>query len=293
MKAILFGIWLGIAAYPGTAAIFDETWREAQREAVKAYPDLAKAGSPLNTRFVELYRRAVEEKSFIMTQPDWPTILAEQAAAELSGQKYVPIPSPPRTQEKSVASETTDSKFPKIRLKPVAFPVLSAELPDPVAAGPGPQQEPKSGPHKVTLPVQIFPKGFSLAPLSAERKGPNPWVTMGKLLQALKRRDATTIKSLLSKRAETTVTGEDLRTGHQAIRTCTVEMIAEVEGHLVFFWRDRTMAQPPVPMILERDEYRIADAKDLSTENQRLLRDLFWFLMVNPPKALVAKEKGI
>lgn len=56
---------------------------QAQKRATLSYPDLARANSPLNKRFVEKVRAAQTERPEIFDDPEWPTILAKEARASL------------------------------------------------------------------------------------------------------------------------------------------------------------------------------------------------------------------
>lgn len=53
---------------------------DSQRQAIVKYPAIAKAGSPLNTRFVTLYNDAKEYNPALLSTPNWPIILADRAA---------------------------------------------------------------------------------------------------------------------------------------------------------------------------------------------------------------------
>jgi len=84
MKARL---WLALAILMGTmAGTFPEDveYLNAQREAVAAFPELGIAGSPLNTKFLELYHRAIDARSPVLAEPDWPMLLALEAAETLA-----------------------------------------------------------------------------------------------------------------------------------------------------------------------------------------------------------------
>ena len=42
--------------------------------------DLAREGSPINVKFVELYRQAKQSNAALLNNPGWPLTLADQAA---------------------------------------------------------------------------------------------------------------------------------------------------------------------------------------------------------------------
>jgi len=54
-----------------------------QRRAIATYPDLAKDGTPLHTRFLALVAERKEKEPTFFKTPSWPVILADQAAAAL------------------------------------------------------------------------------------------------------------------------------------------------------------------------------------------------------------------
>jgi hypothetical protein len=58
--------------------------QEAQTAAVQRYPALGVGGSAFNQRFLEKHRRYQSENASLFTSPDWPIIIADEVAAELS-----------------------------------------------------------------------------------------------------------------------------------------------------------------------------------------------------------------
>ena len=63
-----------------------QTVAEAQRKATVKYPELAREGSPLHNKFIVLYKQAKEKDPAFLTQPNWPLLLADRAAAEIAPQ---------------------------------------------------------------------------------------------------------------------------------------------------------------------------------------------------------------
>ena len=57
-----------------------QTVADAQKQALTKYPELARVGSPLNAKFVELYRQAKESNSMLLNNPSWPLALADRAS---------------------------------------------------------------------------------------------------------------------------------------------------------------------------------------------------------------------
>jgi hypothetical protein len=58
----------------------------AQTEAIRLYPELATPGSPFNQRFLKAIADAKSTNDPILSQPDWPLVLAKRVAAA-GGQK--------------------------------------------------------------------------------------------------------------------------------------------------------------------------------------------------------------
>jgi len=61
----------------------------------KTYPALTVANSPFNKRFVELYNNARQTNPQLLTQPDWPMLLAAQTARELTSRVPTAAGPPP------------------------------------------------------------------------------------------------------------------------------------------------------------------------------------------------------
>ena len=59
---------------------FEETVNAAQYAAVARYPELGKAGSSFNSRFVAVYRRRRAENPEYFDNPQWPLQLADEIA---------------------------------------------------------------------------------------------------------------------------------------------------------------------------------------------------------------------
>jgi hypothetical protein len=57
--------------------------QEAQAAAIKQYPDLGKAGSAFNLRFLEKHRVLKERNDPVLKTPGWPVVLAREVAGEL------------------------------------------------------------------------------------------------------------------------------------------------------------------------------------------------------------------
>jgi hypothetical protein len=56
---------------------------EAQQAAMKRYPELGVAGSKFNATFVELHTQAKAKRPGLLTENDWPMVLANEVAQKL------------------------------------------------------------------------------------------------------------------------------------------------------------------------------------------------------------------
>jgi glutaredoxin len=85
--------------------------REAQAQAAAQYPGLKLANSPLNQKFVALYKEAQSSNPTLLSRPDWPLRLAEQAVASLgvapTPAQDAPATAPRRAAAPSVVIYTT------------------------------------------------------------------------------------------------------------------------------------------------------------------------------------------
>ena len=63
------------------------TEAEGRREALRLYPDLGIAGSPLNTEFVTRYRSYQRLEPDFFQNPAWPVILAKESMVALGEQR--------------------------------------------------------------------------------------------------------------------------------------------------------------------------------------------------------------
>jgi hypothetical protein len=59
------------------------TVQEAQAAAIQRYPDLGKAGTPFNQRFLEKHKRYQAETPDVLVASDWPMRIAAEVAGEL------------------------------------------------------------------------------------------------------------------------------------------------------------------------------------------------------------------
>jgi hypothetical protein len=185
-------------------------------------------------------------------------------------------------------------EFPRIRLRPLKLYVPSADPPDFTTKGligEISRDWQKKMAHRLTLPGQIFTDGVMLPEEIPSALGPGFWRRAGQYFRAVQRRNEAGLRAMMTAEAQEALEMENTSIGHRRPRECTVQMIIEVENAMVVFWRDRTTGQPPFALVSRDGDYLVSTVRTLSEDHQRLFRDMFWFLMVNPPKAMISKER--
>jgi hypothetical protein len=98
MKRLLLLIILSVMP----CALSAQTVADAQLQATTKYPALAQQGSPLNAKFLALYNEAKQTNPTLLTDPNWPMILADRAAA---------LPQPARQAPTAGTFEETKAPF--------------------------------------------------------------------------------------------------------------------------------------------------------------------------------------
>jgi hypothetical protein len=73
-----------VAAPPAPSADFAREYEGWKTRAVQEFPDLGKAGTPMNTRFVAQAKQLSEQNAGEMKYPNWPYLLAVKINAELA-----------------------------------------------------------------------------------------------------------------------------------------------------------------------------------------------------------------
>lgn len=69
------------------AATYAQAVNAAQRAAVARYPDLGRAGTEFNIRFVTAHRQLRASEPGYFTDPEWPLHLADEIARDLREQR--------------------------------------------------------------------------------------------------------------------------------------------------------------------------------------------------------------
>ena len=80
MKHLLLFLTL-LAAAPLPAR--SQTVADAQKQALAKYPELGREGSPLHTQFKSLYTAAKQSDPTLLSNPNWPLILADRASSAI------------------------------------------------------------------------------------------------------------------------------------------------------------------------------------------------------------------
>jgi hypothetical protein len=164
-----------LAASPvGTLASFNpQAVHDAKVEAVRIYPDLAIAGSPMNAEYVARYDRYRVENPRYFLDTNWPLTLANETATAMRAagtQPAQPVakatPSPVATATPSPAATASPSSTPvQVVPKPSASPSPS---PSP-SASPSP-----STPIPTTAPASATPSSPAKPPSTNPPTTPTP-----------------------------------------------------------------------------------------------------------------------
>ena len=86
-------VLIAICGFPFLSAAQTTIDANAQQQATARHPDLLRAGSPLNKKFLQLFNQAEQNDPAVLLDPRWPIILSDSAAALLA-QNASPSPSP-------------------------------------------------------------------------------------------------------------------------------------------------------------------------------------------------------
>jgi len=140
---------------------------DAQKEAITEFPDLAKAGTPLNSKFIELYQQAKRTNSPVLSKLNWPLLLAREAAASFSNLKLsqdaVSGTHSSIQPTSGITMESLTLTVPNTMIEPPVFtsiPDSDKNLQD--------QKQHAHDPRRITLPGYIFHAGEGKLPLKAQ-----------------------------------------------------------------------------------------------------------------------------
>jgi hypothetical protein len=96
-----------------------QTVDDAQKQAITKYPDLTRNGTPLNTKFLQLYREVQETDPGLLSNPNWPVILADEANDILKANP-APSASPPSASATPSPSPSAAPSAPQVSPLPSA-----------------------------------------------------------------------------------------------------------------------------------------------------------------------------
>ena len=304
MRIFVFAA-LGLIALSHIRASGDEP-SKAQQEAIATFPDLGKAGSPLHSKFLEIYQRAKQAKSPALSKPDWPLVLAREAAASLS-------------QGGQAAKETIPDKASgRLVLKPTKFYIpapMILEPPDFVAEGgdglivDGPKLTPQQieeaaetakkkaeeaekkrvadwkakNDHRVTLPAHVFATGEGKLQLKGEALEGEPGYvrTLRKLRSKAKTGDWEGIQALARIRAKLSEQEKEAFMKEcSAMEGAEILLLLQVEGMQLAIVRteNSTMALSG-PIVQPEVEYIFWNGEGASEDTRRLIADILAFLL--------------
>ena len=106
------------------ALAFSEDAAVWQQRAIAKYPDLAREGTPIHTRFLALMTEAKEKEPTLFKTESWPVLLADRAAKSLQGQTTIPANLAP-TREATSSVQKADT----VPVKPRTVNTILAAYP--------------------------------------------------------------------------------------------------------------------------------------------------------------------
>ncbi len=124
MKPATISIFIGLVfasslAQVGRAADDSITVQTSQAKAVRLYPELGRAGSPMNQRFLKAFREATKTHDPILSHPDWPLEIANRIANENTQPSATPAiqssASPSSADGEAIANALL-IKYPKLKV---------------------------------------------------------------------------------------------------------------------------------------------------------------------------------
>jgi hypothetical protein len=256
----------------------------ARKQAVEQFPELGRAGSPLNRKFLELYNRAKQAKSPVLQKADWPLLIAKQANAELSPTREAkpkdlaptpPLPSP------------SDITLP-ISTEPIRFKVPVGEEPglDPDGLKPARQYK------EFTLKAQVIPPAKRVIPANVPPgNSPNVWRTLSAFRRAAKGGDIEPIKQLYVPEAWTLLDGGDGRFLRymSTLADARVPLIAETDGRLIPILDAGNGLVKSLPMKAKGNIFLLDEPTDLSPETATALDELVQAMKKTPIDELIVK----
>ena len=96
---------------------------EAQKQAIAKYPDLTHEGTPLHAKFLQLYREVQETDPGLLSNPNWPIILSDEAY-DLLKANPAPSASPAPASPSPTPSASPGPSAPQAFPAPSASPAV-------------------------------------------------------------------------------------------------------------------------------------------------------------------------
>ena len=251
------------------------------------FPELARDGSPLNAKFLQLYEKAKAANSSVLQKADWPIVLARQAAAELSK------PRPPK-RKTSAQLGARPGSIPPLDLKPVRFkiPISGDETaPNEAAAG-------KTKFKEVTLQAQIIPDGSRSIPETVPAgETANPWRVLSEFRRVAGARSLQGIKQLYVPEAWARVIPADLSGPAEdqllqymaLLAEAEVPVIVESDGRLIPVLDAGNGLVKSLPMQASGNTFLLDEPTNLSPENVDSLDELVAAMRSYPIEELLVK----
>ncbi len=261
------------------------TVAKSQEAALKLYPDLGKAESPLNKRFLELYQKAKAIGDSRLQNPDWPMLLAKQAAGEISA----------ATEAKAQTGEVT-------RIGSLALTSTKLFIPTPVpnfGDAPSEEEYQKKHGHHLVLPVKVFLPEERL--VSADKPlppGPDIWRTLLLLQKACRDGDMGGYVKLygpssqeLIQKAQSSVPNAAEIFAKRKSESLPQEllMVLQVESTPVAIIRFAAGGLQWMPFELSNGEYLLvdSDAAKFSADTKTMLGDICIHLIQEKVETLI------
>jgi len=257
---------------------------KSQQAAVKLYPDLGKAETPLNKKFLELYQKAKAAGDPLLQNPDWPMLLAKQAASEISA----------AAEPKASNGETT-------RVGTITLTPTRLSFPDP-AGDPNDEEYQKKHGHHLVLPARVFsPEESVVAADKPLPPGPDIWRTLLLLQKVCREGDmdgyvklyGPSSQELLQKaKASTPNAAETFAQRKQETFPQELLMVLQVESTPVAIIRFAAGGLHWMPFELSNGEYLMmeSDVVKFSADTKTMLGDMCFQLIGKKAETLIDRQ---
>lgn len=238
--AALCGILLVGTGFLWPPSTFGTEATEAGKRAVVAYPDLAKEGSPINKKFLELYNREKARDSELLSNPDRPLLLAKEADLRLKEAAA------PDSLKPSNEASLVPTKIKYTAEEPKDFDEYLED-----------QDIMKTVKYERVVPAKIFgPEGQEIPTEYPQGNESNPWRTLIGMEKAARARDFDALVALtdpeLRKALAIKPPSEPASPHEWSMR---VLAMMELDGQHVAFVHGRDKVVMPLMFIKRGDNY--------------------------------------